>query len=107
MIDYGNWGMAAGALLAGGILGGIFFGGLWWTVRCGASSRTPARWFLGSLVLRTAIVLLGFYVVGAAQPLRFGLCILGFLLARTAIMRVTQPTAATKAPHSPGVPPCA
>ena len=37
----------------------------------------------------------------------FGLCMLGFLLARTVIMRVTQPTAATKAPHSPGVPPCA
>lgn len=102
MIDYGNWVLAgAGALLAGGALGGIFFGGLWWTVRHGSSSPTPARWFLGSLILRTAVVLLGFYVVGAAQPVRLGLCMLGFLLARAVVMRVTQPTAAAKAAHSP------
>ena len=77
------------------------------TVRHGASSPTPARWFLGSLILRTAVVLLGFYVVGAAQPVRLGLCMLGFLVARAVVMRVTQSTAITKAAHSPGAPPCA
>ncbi len=78
------------ALLAGGMLGGVFFGGLWWTVRRGALSATPARWFLGSLVLRTAIVLAGLYAVGAGQPLRLGLCLLGFLLARTIVLHVTH-----------------
>ena len=81
------------ALLAGAMLGGVFFGGLWWTVRRGALSPTPARWFLGSAVLRTAIVLAGFYVVGAGQPVRLGLCLLGFVLARTIVIRVTRPAA--------------
>lgn len=91
------------ALLAGGLLGVVFFGGLWWTVRRGALSPTPARWFLGSLVLRTAIVLAGFYVVGAGQPVRLGLCLLGFLLARAIVLRATRPTAAAATTG----PPCA
>lgn len=86
------------ALLAGGMLGGVFFGGLWWTVRRGALSPTPARWFLGSLVLRAAIVLAGFYAVGAGQPGRLGLCLLGFLLARAIVLRATRPTAAAMEP---------
>ena len=92
-----TWGGLA-ALLAGGLLGGVFFGGLWWTVRRGASSPTPARWFLGSLAVRTAIVLAGFHAVGAGQPLRLGLCLVGFLLARTIVLRVTRPTAAAIGP---------
>jgi F1F0 ATPase subunit 2 len=42
-------------VLAGGagvLLGAFFFGGLWWTVRRGLSSKRPAFWFLGSLLLR-------------------------------------------------------
>ena len=39
------------ALAAGFLLGVIFFGGLWWTVQKGLSSRRPAFWFLGSLLL--------------------------------------------------------
>ena len=47
-------------LVAGVLLGAIFFGGLWWTVRKGVSSKRPALWFFGSLLLRTSIVLAGF-----------------------------------------------
>ena len=83
------------ALLVGVVLGAVFFGGLWWTVQRGAVSASPGRWFLGSFVLRTAIVLTGFYAVGADQPARLGLCLLGFLLARLAVVRLTR------------VPPCA
>lgn len=86
------------ALLGGGMLGAVFFGGLWWTVRRGASSRTPARWFIGSLALRTAIVLAGFYAIGAGNPARLGLCMLGFLLARTIVLRATGPTATGREP---------
>lgn len=89
------WGAA---LLAGGLLGGIFFAGLWWTVRRAVLSPTPARWFLGSLVLRTAIVLAGFYAVGAGQPVRLALCLLGFLLARAVVLRVTRTAAAVMGP---------
>lgn len=95
----------AGALLAGGVLGAGFFGGLWWTVRHAALSRTPARWFLGSMVLRTAFVLTGFYAVGAGQPALMGQCLLGFLLARAIVLRATKP--APDAATTSGVPPCA
>ena len=52
------------ALAAGLLLGAIFFGGLWWTVRKGVSSKQPALWFFGSLLLRMSIALAGFYFVG-------------------------------------------
>ncbi|QAY86140.1 ATP synthase subunit I [Pseudomonas arsenicoxydans] len=108
MIDSGSWALGgAVALLAGGTLGVIFFGGLWLTVRHGASSPTPARWFMGSLFVRTAIVLLGFYVIGASQPARLGICMLGFLLARAIVVRATQPAAAPITPPASGAPPCA
>ena len=92
MSDAVGW---AVAMLAGAVLGAVFFGGLWWTVQRGAVSASPGRWFLGSFVLRTAIVLAGFYAVGAGQPARLGLCLVGFLLARIAVVRLTR------------VPPCA
>ncbi|MFJ2536010.1 ATP synthase subunit I [Pseudomonas sp. NPDC087614] len=108
MIDQGTWALVwLAALLAGAALGGVFFGGLWWTVRRGASSPTPARWFLASLLLRTATVLFGFYLVGAGQPLRLGLCMLGFVMARVIVLRVTQPSAVAMAPPTCGPPPCA
>ena len=108
MIDHGSWVLVwVAVLLVGAALGGIFFAGLWWTVRRGASSPTPERWFLASLILRSAIVLFGFYLVGAGQPLRLGLCMLGFLLARVIVLRATQPTAAALVVPTFGPPPCA
>lgn len=98
------------ALLAGGTLGAMFFAGLWWTVQRGAASPTPARWFIGSLILRTGIVLAGFYVIGAGQPLSLGLCLLGFVLARALVLRITRSRPAATASaiaHNPGEPPCA
>ena len=53
--------------LAGGLLGTVFFGGLWWTVRRGLSSGQPALWFLGSLLVRTSIVLAAF-ILWATRP---------------------------------------
>ncbi len=45
--------------LAGGlVVGHVFFGGLWWTVQHRPASARAPLWFLGSFVLRTAIVLL-------------------------------------------------
>ncbi|WP_339560906.1 ATP synthase subunit I [Pseudomonas sp. EA_65y_Pfl1_P113] len=68
MINNPNWLAGIAALLTGGALGAVFFAGLWWTVRWAADSATPARWFITSLIVRTAIVLAGFYAVGATQP---------------------------------------
>ena len=108
MPDHASWILDwVGALLVGAALGAVFFGGLWWTVRRGAASLAPARWFVGSLILRTAIVLAGFYAVGAGQPLRLALCLLGFLLARALVLRSTRPRRAGVVPPAHGAPPCA
>ena len=78
------------ACAAGGVLGAIFFGGLWWTVRKGVSSAQPALWFIGSSLLRTGIVLAGFYFVSAHHWERLLLSLLGFVLARLAVTWLTR-----------------
>ena len=80
----------APVLAAGGVLGGIFFGGLWWTVQSAVSSKSPALWFLGSLLLRTGITLAGFYLVSNGHWPRLLACFLGFLLARAMAVRLTR-----------------
>jgi F1F0 ATPase subunit 2 len=78
------------ALMAGLLLGAIFFGGLWWTVRKGISSKSPAFWFLGSMLLRMSIVLAGFYFIGRGDWQRLVVCLLGFIIARIIVMRLTR-----------------
>lgn len=82
----------AAAMAAGMLLGAIFFGGLWWTVRMGVSSQWPALWFFGSLMLRLSIALLGFLIVGGDDWKRWLSCLLGFVMARLAVQRWTQPS---------------
>ena len=95
------------ALAAGLSLGAIFFGGLWWTVRKGVSSKRPAFWFLGSLLLRMSLVLVGFYFVGRGNWQRLVACLLGFIIARFCVMRLTRTTVehshftAKEVPHAP------
>jgi F1F0 ATPase subunit 2 len=79
------------ALAAGLLLGAIFFGGLWWTVRKGVFSKSPALWFLGSMLLRMSLVLAGFYFVGRGDWVRLVICLLGFVVARFIVMRLTRP----------------
>jgi F1F0 ATPase subunit 2 len=78
------------ALVAGIFLGAIFFGGLWWTVRRALSSRQAAIWFAGSLFLRMAIVISGFYYVMQGDWRRLVVCLAGFLLARICVVRITR-----------------
>ncbi len=84
-----NFLILALALGAGILLGAIFFGGLWWTVRKGVAAKNPALWFLGSMLLRMAIVLAGFYFVGRGNWQRLVVCLLGFIIARFIVMRLT------------------
>jgi F1F0 ATPase subunit 2 len=78
------------ALATGVSLGVIFFGGLWWTVRKGFSSKQPALWFFGSLLLRTSIALVGFYFVARGHWERLLACLLGFVMARLFVTRLTR-----------------
>jgi F1F0 ATPase subunit 2 len=77
---------------AGVVLGTIFFGGLWWTVRRGLSSKQPALWFFGSLLLRMSIALAGFYVVSGGHWERLLACLLGFVVARLVVTWLTRPS---------------
>ena len=78
------------ALVMGGLLGGMFFGGLWWTVQKGGSSKRPALWFLGSLLLRTSITLAGFCFVAGGHWERLLACLLGFVMARLIVTWLTR-----------------
>ncbi len=78
------------ALLTGLGLGGIFFGGLWWTVQNGVSSTRPGLLFFISLVLRSSIVLAGFYIIAAGQWKRLLPCLFGFVMARLIVIQLTR-----------------
>lgn len=81
----------------GGIaLGILFFGGLWLTVRKGLSSKRPAVIFMGSLIIRMGIVVIGFYYVGADSWQKMLACLGGFLIARIAILQITKKDKQTK-----------
>ena len=84
------------AWVAGGTLGAIFFGGLWWTVRKGVSSKRPALWFFGSLLLRMSVALAGFYFVSGGHWERLLLCLLGFVMARLVVTWLTRPSEETQ-----------
>jgi F1F0 ATPase subunit 2 len=75
------------ALLAGLCIGMMFFTGLWWTVQSAATSRQPGILFAGSLLLRTALAVGGFYLVGKGSWLRLVLCLVGFIVGRTIVKR--------------------
>ena len=76
------------AFVVGGLLGGFFFGGLWWTVRRGLASQSPARWFLGGMMLRMGVTLAGFYYVGGEDWRRWLSCLVAFVLARYVVNRL-------------------
>jgi len=83
-----EWLTLALAWMAGLLLGAIFFGGLWWTVRLGLASRRPALLFLGSLLLRTVVVVAGLYFVGDGHWQRLLACLFGFVIARIIVTRL-------------------
>ena len=95
------------AFVAGLLLSLFYFGGLWWTVRRGVLSKHPALWFSGSMLLRTGIVLVGFYVVGRGHWERMVVCLLGFVMARVFVTCLTRSAAeirtrpAQEASHAP------
>ena len=84
----------AGVLGVGAGLGAVCFGGLWWTVRAAGSSRVPAVWFAGSLLVRTGVVMSGLYFASGGDWKRLVVCLVGFFAARLAVTRVVLSSAA-------------
>jgi F1F0 ATPase subunit 2 len=79
-----------GSLLAGILLGAFFFGGLWWTIRMGPPSEWSGLVFAGSLLLRIAVSVTGFYLVSHGDWRKLVVCLVGFLLARIAVTRIIR-----------------
>ncbi len=80
--------------IAGLALGTLFFGGLWLTVRKAVSSTKPALLIMGSFVFRIALVLVGFYLVGAGNWQRLLIALTGFIVARFLVIYFTKATTA-------------
>ena len=83
-IDLMAWSLCA---LGGIALGVFFFAGLWWTVRAIVGSARSALLHFASLMLRTAVTLVGFYVIGGGDARRLLACLAGFVLARVIVAR--------------------
>ena len=77
-------------LLAGVLRGAFFFGGLWWTIRM----RSPSQWsgllFAGSLLIRMAVAVTGFYLVSHGDWRKLVACLAGFLIARIAVTQLIR-----------------
>lgn len=83
------------ALGWGGGLALLYFGGLWLTVQRAVEAAHPHWLLLASFVVRTALVLLGFFLVIAIMEGRWALLIaslLGFLVGRTVLVRRWRPS---------------
>ena len=94
------------SLVAGLFLGAFFFGGLLWTVRKGVKSERVALWFFGSMLLRTGVVMLGFYLLLGDSWQRMLAGLFGFFIARLILTWLTpvveQPKPlAQEADHAP------
>jgi F1F0 ATPase subunit 2 len=77
-------------LMVGFLLGAFFFGGLWWTVQKGLTSQHPILWFFGSNLLRTGLAVAGFYFTSRGDWRKFVVCLIGFVIARVAVTRLTR-----------------
>lgn len=78
------------AWIAGGALGAFFFGGLWWTLRKTLASARPALWLFGGLMLRMGVTMTGFYFVSGGDWQRLLSCLVGFVMARQLVARLTR-----------------
>jgi len=79
--------LLSGAFAAGLVLGAFYFIALWRTVRKIPDTQSPARLILGSLVVRMAVVLPGFYFVMSGHWERLVMALIGFILARKLLTR--------------------
>ncbi|MEO5909890.1 MAG: ATP synthase subunit I [Pelobium sp.] len=73
-----------------GLLAGIaFFGGLWVTVNKTLGKAYAALYFVGSSIIRTAIVVTGFYYVAQNGLSILLMSVAGFLIGRFLVFWIT------------------
>ncbi|HEY6927136.1 MAG TPA: ATP synthase subunit I [Steroidobacteraceae bacterium] len=83
-------GMLVSALAIGMLLGLFVFAGLWWTLRRGLASTNPAIWLGAGALVRLVVVLATFYYMALMGLPSVGLCLLGLLIARSAVTRMVR-----------------
>lgn len=76
--------------VAGAALGVLFFGGLWLTVKKSIHAKIPALWILSSFLLRISITMIGFYLIGGDNWQHLLTALLGFIVARYAVLYFTK-----------------
>lgn len=82
--------MLFGALISfgGGMgLGYLFFWGLWRTIRSIKLAKNPYLWVFASFIVRTTIVVLGFYLMLQFHWQFAALGMVGFLISRMILLR--------------------
>lgn len=93
------------ALAAGLALGLFYFGGLWLTVRRLPGARRPTLLFVASFVGRTALTLLGFYLIMDGSWDRMLACLLGVIIARQVLVFRLRPDRGAATGEREGVQP--
>ncbi|MFZ6020464.1 MAG: ATP synthase subunit I [Chloroflexota bacterium] len=73
--------------LSGLLLGIFYFGGLWLTVQKLGQTNRPTLFLMGSFILRTGLVLAGFYLVSDGRIELLAICLAAFLISRFFISR--------------------
>ncbi|MBK8989111.1 MAG: ATP synthase subunit I [Chloroflexi bacterium] len=81
------------SLLVGALIGALYFGGLWYTVRQLPTARRPALLFIGSYLLRLALLLGAVYLLAGSHWYNMLSALVGILLARTLLIRRWGPGA--------------
>jgi F1F0 ATPase subunit 2 len=84
----------ASALAAGVLFSAFYFGGLWATVRRAPTMRHPEVCLLVSGLVRTAVVLVGFYFAMGGRWERAVAFLFGFMLTRGLLVRVVRSSSA-------------
>lgn len=93
MSDISYWVLA---FIGGIALGLFFFGGLWFTINKAVNAKIPAIWFFVSIVIRTGVVLTGFYYVSPFGWQGLIICLIGFIIARFVVTHFTKRIAQKK-----------
>ena len=78
------------AFIEGLGLGTLFFGGLWLTMKKVLTSKMPGLLFSASFLIRTAITMIGFYYISLGHWQGLLVCVLGYIVARFLVMRITK-----------------
>ncbi len=80
-----NWLLYIGSFIAGTALGAFFTIGLWWTVKRITGSGRPYMLTVTSFLVRTTIVLAGFFLILKLGTYYILTALAGFVVSRTVL----------------------